>query len=198
VNLATVVDSALTAMRAKLEAAKVAVVRNYISGPTVVADGEKLRQVFANVLDNAIDALADVAEGRRIDLFIENGGQRATVRVRDNGCGIPPTGRARLQSLLHDQGEGNGPRHGDLEEDRRGARGRDRPGERGGARHRPADHAAAAPVTPMQGRILVVDDEKAMVLAIRGVLSREGYQVETACSGEEGRRLIETAGSTSS
>jgi two-component system sporulation sensor kinase A len=89
VNLATVVDSALTAMRAKLEAAKVAVVRNYIAGPTVVADGEKLRQVFANVLDNAIDALASVAEGRRIDLFIENGGRRATVRVRDNGCGIP-------------------------------------------------------------------------------------------------------------
>ncbi len=89
VNLATVVDSALTAMRAKLEAAKVAVVRNYITGPTVVADGEKLRQVFANVLDNAIDALASVAEGRRIDLFIENGGRRATVRVRDNGCGIP-------------------------------------------------------------------------------------------------------------
>ena len=90
VNLASVVDSALTAMRAKLEAAKVAVVRNYITGPTVVADGEKLRQVFANVLDNAIDALASVAEGRRVDLFIENGGRRATVRVRDNGCGIPP------------------------------------------------------------------------------------------------------------
>jgi len=90
VNLATVVDSALTAMRAKLEAAKVAVVRNYITGPTVVADGEKLRQVFANVLDNAIDALGAVTEGRRIDLYIENGGKRATVRVRDNGCGIPP------------------------------------------------------------------------------------------------------------
>jgi signal transduction histidine kinase len=90
VNLASVVDSALTAMRAKLEAAKVSVVRNYIAGPTVVADGEKLRQVFANVLDNAIDALGGVAEGRRIDLYIENGGKRATVRVRDNGCGIPP------------------------------------------------------------------------------------------------------------
>src|SRR6185503_7827560 len=43
-----------------------------------------------NVLDNAIDALGAVAEGRRIDLFLENGDHRATVRVRDNGCGIPP------------------------------------------------------------------------------------------------------------
>src|SRR5207244_6441269 len=51
---------------------------------------EKLRQVFANVVDNAIDALATVPEGRRIDLFVENGNGLATVRVRDNGCGIAP------------------------------------------------------------------------------------------------------------
>src|SRR6185369_10333440 len=45
VNVASVVDSALTQMRAKLDAAKVSVTRNYIGGPTIVADGEKLRQV---------------------------------------------------------------------------------------------------------------------------------------------------------
>jgi len=89
VNLSTVVDSALTQLRAKLDAAKVSVARNYIGGPTIVADGEKLRQVFANILDNAIDALGNVAEERRVDLFIENGGRVATVRLRDNGCGIP-------------------------------------------------------------------------------------------------------------
>src|SRR5881296_3162529 len=88
-NLATVVDSALAQLRAKLDAASVKVARNYIAGPTVRADAEKLRQVFANLLDNAIDALGSVAEERRIDLFVENGDRRATVRVRDNGCGIP-------------------------------------------------------------------------------------------------------------
>ena len=67
-----------------------AVSRNYIAGPTVKADAEKLRQVFANLVDNAIDALATIPEGRRIDLFLENGNGRATVRVRDNGCGIAP------------------------------------------------------------------------------------------------------------
>ncbi|TMA99962.1 MAG: HAMP domain-containing histidine kinase [Deltaproteobacteria bacterium] len=90
VNLANVIDSALTQLRAKLDAAKVAVSRNYIAGPTVQADAEKLRQVFANLVDNAIDALATIPEGRRIDLFLENGDGLATVRVRDNGCGIPP------------------------------------------------------------------------------------------------------------
>jgi signal transduction histidine kinase len=88
VNLASVVDSALMQMRAKLDGAKVSVSRNYIGGPTVNADSEKMRQVFVNVLDNAIDALGAVSEGRRIDLFIENGGSNAVVRVRDNGCGI--------------------------------------------------------------------------------------------------------------
>jgi two-component system sporulation sensor kinase A len=88
VNLASVVDSALTELRAKLDAAKVQVTRNYIGGPTVLADREKMRQVFANIVDNAIDALEPVAESRRIDLFVENGGRRATVRVRDNGSGI--------------------------------------------------------------------------------------------------------------
>jgi signal transduction histidine kinase len=89
VNVATVVDSALTQMRAKLDTAKVSVARNYIAGPTVLADAEKLRQVFANIIDNAIDALEPVTEGRRLDLFIENGSGGATVRLRDNGCGIP-------------------------------------------------------------------------------------------------------------
>ena len=90
VNLANVIDSALTQLRAKLDAAKIAISRNYIAGPTVQADAEKLRQVFANLVDNAIDALATIPEGRRIDLFLENGAGLATVRVRDNGCGIPP------------------------------------------------------------------------------------------------------------
>jgi len=44
----------------------------------------------------------------------------------------------------------------------------------------------------MQGRILVVDDEKAMVLALKGLLTKEGYQVETAGGGEEALRRMET------
>jgi two-component system response regulator AtoC len=44
----------------------------------------------------------------------------------------------------------------------------------------------------MSGRILVVDDEKALLIALRGLLSKEGYQVDTAASGEEAVRRIET------
>jgi DNA-binding NtrC family response regulator len=44
----------------------------------------------------------------------------------------------------------------------------------------------------MRGRILVVDDEKAMLLALKGLLGKEGYDVETAASGAEAIRKIET------
>src|SRR5215510_11209708 len=44
----------------------------------------------------------------------------------------------------------------------------------------------------MSGRILIVDDEKALLIALRGLLSKEGYQVETAASGEEALRRIES------
>jgi len=43
----------------------------------------------------------------------------------------------------------------------------------------------------MQGRVLVVDDERAMVVALKGLLTKEGYQVETAPSGEEALQRLE-------
>ncbi|MEO8603849.1 MAG: sigma-54 dependent transcriptional regulator [bacterium] len=43
----------------------------------------------------------------------------------------------------------------------------------------------------MQGRVLVVDDEKGMRLALKGLLAKEGYQVETADGGEAAMRAID-------
>src|SRR5262252_6046421 len=44
----------------------------------------------------------------------------------------------------------------------------------------------------MPGRILIVDDEKAILVALRGLFGKEGYEVDTASSGEEAVRKIET------
>jgi DNA-binding NtrC family response regulator len=43
----------------------------------------------------------------------------------------------------------------------------------------------------MAGRILVVDDERAILVALRGLFTKEGYEVDTASSGEEAVRKIE-------
>jgi signal transduction histidine kinase len=37
-----------------------------------------------------------VPENRRVEVFVENGGDNAVVRVRDNGCGIPADKLARI------------------------------------------------------------------------------------------------------
>jgi signal transduction histidine kinase len=88
VNLAGVLDGALTQMRAKVEANKVAVIRGYLSGPIVRADADKLIQVFSNVIDNAIDAMENVHDERRLELSIGSEAGMAVVKIRDNGCGI--------------------------------------------------------------------------------------------------------------
>jgi signal transduction histidine kinase len=90
VNLAVVVDAAITQMRSKLEAKNVTVSRNYIGGPTVRADADKLRQVFTNVIDNAVDAMESNTGERRLEIGIRTLRPAAvTVMIRDNGCGIP-------------------------------------------------------------------------------------------------------------
>jgi len=91
VNLAAVVDGALTQMRGKLEAHSIAVSRGYLSGPAVRADADKLKQVFSNIIDNAIDAMeSTVPNERKLDFSIQNNGAgMAVVRIRDTGCGIP-------------------------------------------------------------------------------------------------------------
>jgi signal transduction histidine kinase len=90
VNLAAVVDGAITQLRGKLEGAHVSVSRNYIGGPTVRADADKLRHVFTNVIDNAIDALTSNSGERRLEIGIRMlSPGAATVVIRDNGCGIP-------------------------------------------------------------------------------------------------------------
>jgi signal transduction histidine kinase len=97
VNLSGVLDGALTQMRSKLEANSVKVSRNYLTGPTVRADADKLRQVFSNMIDNAIDAMSSTTGERRLEVAIHRGrGGVATVIVRDNGCGIPEDKQAKI------------------------------------------------------------------------------------------------------
>lgn len=89
VNLSSALDGALNQMRSKIEANSVVVSRNYLGGPTVRADAEKLQSVFSNIVDNAIDAMAGTSRERKLELRIERDQPAmATVKIRDNGCGM--------------------------------------------------------------------------------------------------------------
>ncbi|HXJ82396.1 MAG TPA: ATP-binding protein [Candidatus Methylomirabilis sp.] len=60
------------------------------------ADGPKLRQVFTNVLKNALEAVDLKKAGGRVEVNLFAAGDRATVEVVDNGVGIPAEHRDRI------------------------------------------------------------------------------------------------------
>jgi len=69
--------------------------------PTLNGDDTKLRQVFANLISNAVEATASKTEGsRRVvirsELLLEDTGPRIRITVCDNGRGIDPGDRERL------------------------------------------------------------------------------------------------------
>ncbi|HJU12516.1 MAG TPA: response regulator, partial [Candidatus Binataceae bacterium] len=45
----------------------------------------------------------------------------------------------------------------------------------------------------MKGRLLIVDDERGIVVALKGLFTKEGYEVETADSGEQALEKFKTA-----
>jgi nitrogen fixation/metabolism regulation signal transduction histidine kinase len=63
--------------------------------PQVRGDPTQLRQVIHNLLQNAQDALAGSA-GPRIEVVTERAGNRACLRISDNGCGFPAAIMARV------------------------------------------------------------------------------------------------------
>jgi len=86
-------DSTLTMLHNRLKTG-VKVVREYDSAlPRVTAFGSELNQVWTNLIDNAVDAMA----GRgRLHLRTARDGDYALVEIADNGPGIPAAIQARI------------------------------------------------------------------------------------------------------
>jgi C4-dicarboxylate-specific signal transduction histidine kinase len=65
--------------------------------PTVLGDRVQLQQVLLNLIVNALDATADVAEGpREVIVRTESTGQRVRLVVVDSGAGLLPQTAARM------------------------------------------------------------------------------------------------------
>jgi signal transduction histidine kinase len=88
VDLGELVAATVAAARPKLEEARVSV--HVDVAPVIVAraDREKLRQVLFNLIENAVDALGDVAMPRRLRLTVAGTNGTATLSVTDNGPGV--------------------------------------------------------------------------------------------------------------
>jgi signal transduction histidine kinase len=81
-------------LKAKARSKSAAVIVNVDPGlPRVRGFAGELNQVWANLIDNALDAVSDSG---RVDVTASCERQRVVVRVVDNGAGIPAEIRERL------------------------------------------------------------------------------------------------------
>jgi signal transduction histidine kinase/cell division protein FtsL len=85
-----IVDEALKMLQAALAHKGIRVERNYARDlPPVLVDGDKMRQVFLNVLRNAQEALGD---GGRVSISVDavedEGRKKVRVRISDDGPGV--------------------------------------------------------------------------------------------------------------
>jgi PAS domain S-box-containing protein len=88
-----VVETAAAAGRVK----GVAVAYGHVERDAVaLVDGQRLRQVFANVLQNALEAISAGAAGGQVTVDLRADGERVVVEVSDNGSGITPEDREKI------------------------------------------------------------------------------------------------------
>jgi len=87
-DLAELARATAESYEARLKAAGVEMELALSPGTVVRADREKLRQVLVNLLDNAMDALAEARGPRRIGLTVGSANGTAMLRVADSGPGV--------------------------------------------------------------------------------------------------------------
>ena len=94
VDLARGIADTLTVLRSKAKAMSVQLGARIEPGlPPVIGLGGELNQIWANLIDNAIDA---AAPGGEVEVSLARQGEALVVRVVDDGPGIPEDLRARV------------------------------------------------------------------------------------------------------
>jgi signal transduction histidine kinase len=89
--LSQILDESLKLMSDSFKQRKIVVEKKLDPGlPEILVDGDKLRQVFLNLLRNAFEAMEN---GGKIKLAAattgDGPGRKIKIRISDNGCGIP-------------------------------------------------------------------------------------------------------------
>ncbi|RVU15102.1 sensor histidine kinase [Methylobacterium oryzihabitans] len=96
VDLAAVIRGSLEVVEARALAAGVVLAPSLPDPvPAVLGEGPRLEQVVVNLLQNAVDAVAN-HPAPRVRLSVTEAGERVALEVADNGPGIPEEERARV------------------------------------------------------------------------------------------------------
>ena len=212
VSLAQVVDSSIGLMDYKLKKTENIRVTSQIGShiPHIMADYHQIEQILVNLIQNACDALSQKVGDKHIQIEATHHITSVFISVADNGPGVPRDVLARIFDpffTTKDEGQGTGlglsicrriaEEHG----------GRitcsSEPGKgtvftlelpivkaSGAAPEKTETARRPAP----GGRILVVDDEPAMLTMLRRMLEDAGQIVDSAASGAEGIEKLAKGG----
>jgi two-component system sensor histidine kinase HydH len=96
VDLGALARAALEPLRPRLEAARIHIELDAPGGIVARADGEKMRQVIVNLIENALEALREADGPRRLMVVVSGEDGMARLQVGDTGPGVPAEALPRL------------------------------------------------------------------------------------------------------
>ncbi|HYP06749.1 MAG TPA: ATP-binding protein, partial [Bryobacteraceae bacterium] len=114
VDLHNDIENTLRILDRRIRIANVSIEREYDKElPKICANGSELNQVWTNLIDNAVDAMAEDSSGRPRVLRIRTARKldRVVVELFDTGPGVPPSLRDRIFEpffTTKKQGDGTG------------------------------------------------------------------------------------------
>lgn len=208
-DLRRVIDEALALRDYDLKLNNIEVERSFSGDvPHVVADAHQLEQVFLNIINNAVDAMLERGRGGmlRVQVGVDDQRKSAMVEFRDSGPGIKDPKRIfdpfyTTKTVGKGTGLGLSICYGIVKEHGGDITAFNHP--EGGAVFQvrlPLQsanhfHESAAPSVhseALRGKILVVDDEEAVLDLERELLTGAGAEVHCALEGTVAVRLLET------
>lgn len=203
ISVAQVVDSSIGLMGYKLKNTENVGVTCRVGShiPPIMADYHQVEQILVNLIQNACDALAQNKGDKKIGIEALHKGTSVLITVSDNGPGIPRDILPRIFDpffTTKEEGQGTGlglPICRRIAEEHGGSiTCSSAPGKgtvftlelpivkvSGAAPEKAGTARKPAP----GGRILVVDDEPAMLAMLRRLLEDAGQVVDSAASGAE-------------
>jgi signal transduction histidine kinase/CheY-like chemotaxis protein len=181
--------------------------------PQAMVDPHQLQQVFVNIINNARQAIGGHQRKGRIKVRTEYDGEILRIVFQDNGPGIPPENLSKIfDPFFTTKGVGEGTGlglslcYGIIKEHGGTITPLSRQGE--GAmfiielpinsdssdteeEHRSTQVENGNEFEGKGRRILVIDDEEAILHMLRETLVPRGYEVDTAPDGETGLRQLD-------
>jgi PAS domain S-box-containing protein len=206
VDLRKVLEESITLREYDLKVNNVSLQRDIPEElPSVIADPHQLEQVFLNIINNALDAMVEGSVGGVLKVRVCRRDSYVCVEFEDNGPGIKDPSRIfdpfyTTKSVGKGTGLGLSICYGIVKEHGGEivARNRDEGGATVEVRLLASEKPALTETLPasprreavLAGRVLVVEDEEAVLEFERDVLVGAGAEVTTSMSVEDTKQLL--------